>query len=144
MSLTKLSHDQVAAILEQPDSFRSLIGYDYELTRDGGVLVKLIVSERHRNRVGSVHGGIPSVLMATAGAMSLYAADAGIEKALNISMNVSYFRNPRALLVARGLPERIGGTIAHVGVRLKEGGEGGETVASAQIVYRVIRCKGET
>lgn len=121
-----------------PDGVRDLIGYRFRC-KDGAVQVLLAIDERHRNRAGALHGGVAPLLMTVAGALAVYAADSSVVFAANTALSLSYLTGVTGgQVVASGVVERLGGTLAHVTTRLTTQ-DSGQAVAVGQCVYRLVR-----
>jgi uncharacterized protein (TIGR00369 family) len=126
-----------------PDAVRDLINYRFRC-RDDVLQVVLEIDDRHRNRAGAMHGGIAPLLMTVAGALAVYAADSTVEFAANTALSLSYLTGVhRGQVVATGIVERLGRTLAHVTVRLTAQSSG-EALAVGACVYRLIRSSAAT
>src|ERR1039458_730326 len=122
--------------LDDDDPFRALIGYDYIVGDTGEIGVRLLIADRHRNRRGVLHGGIPPLLLAAAGALAVYKADGEINQVLNVTMNINFIRSVcEGCLIARGHVERIGKALAHINMHLTGGVDDEKVLATAQAVY---------
>ncbi|HQR54474.1 MAG TPA: PaaI family thioesterase [Burkholderiaceae bacterium] len=121
-----------------PDGVRDLIGYRFRCT-DNVLQVVLDIDARHRNRAGTMHGGIAPLLMTVAGALAVYAADDTVDFAANTALSLSYLTAVNeGHVVAIGVVERLGGTLAHVSTRLVAQASG-EALAVGACVYRLVR-----
>ena len=126
--------------LDDDDPFRILIGYDYVVSDTKEIGVRLLIEDRHRNRHGVLHGGIPPLLLAVAGALAVYKADGKVEHALNVAMNINFIRSVcEGSLIAHGHVERVGKTLAHINMHLTVGIDDEKLLATAQAVYRLVR-----
>jgi uncharacterized protein (TIGR00369 family) len=121
-----------------PDGVRDLIGYRFHC-EDGAVQVLLDIDDRHRNRAGALHGGIAPLLMTVAGALAVYAADPSVDFAANTALSLSYLTGVNeGQVVASGVVERLGKTLAHVTTRLTTP-HSGKALAVGSCVYRLVR-----
>lgn len=71
---------------------RSLIGYRFDVTPDGGGICSLQVGPQHLNRQGIMHGGITALMLDNAmGAAASLSVDAsGTHPFSTLTLNVSY------------------------------------------------------
>jgi uncharacterized protein (TIGR00369 family) len=53
----------VNATMHEPESFEAMAGYRITEWREGFAIVELVVSKRHGNRSGTLHGGMATTLL---------------------------------------------------------------------------------
>ena len=105
---------------DEAEDFRSLTGFDVTEWTDGMAAVELTVSRKHRNRSGSLHGGVMATLLDVACARALTWSPEGAPKRYvsTVSITVNFLKP--------GGPGRI----RAVG-RMQPGGK------------RLVTCQGE-
>lgn len=143
-----VKHSGVPVLALSPTStgeadFGAVIGYRMLLPEAGIAVLELEIGPHHRNRLGTVHGG---VLMAMLDAAGMWACRSDDERADSptVSITCSFLKavKPEAssTLVARGELVRRGARMCFANVTASVGAE---VVATAQAVFAVPPSGGQ-
>lgn len=141
-------HEPVpAAELERNHSgAQALIGYHLDLSgADGAGRVVLEIEDRHRNRNGSLHGGIVAMLLDAASGFAVSRAVRGpqLPSVATISLNTNYVAPALGgTVTATGHVTGGGRTVAFAKAELRD--EAGTLLASSTGVFRYLRSGGRT
>lgn len=129
--------------------FLSWLGMSVEAVEKGRIILRIPYDERLTNPIQTgnggrtMHGGVASTLIDTAGGMAVHSTiEDPLQTALaTIDLNVSYLRPATADLVATADVVRVGGTIGVAEVTVESTTDRGEeaAVAVGRGSYRVFR-----
>ena len=114
---------------------------DYRILRlaDGRSVARLEVEPRHLNQYAVAHGGVVLALLDVAGGLACYDLEREIAHMATVSMNTAFLAPVRpGPVVAVGLVERAGGSLAYTRMALHAESAEGPLLASAQGVYRLF------
>jgi len=135
-----------ADLVQVRSGAQDLIGYAVELnTEDGRPRIVLEIEDRHRNRNGSLHGGIVAMMLdAAAGfAVSRGAGGPGLVPVATVSLTTNYIAPALSgVVTATGTLSGGGRSILYAGAELRD--EAGTLLASANGVFKVLRRKEGT
>ncbi|MDX2483059.1 MAG: PaaI family thioesterase [Pseudodonghicola sp.] len=133
-----------AADLERVRSgAQGLIGYHVDLdTEDGSARITLEIAEQHRNRNGTLHGGIVTMMLDAAAGFSASrgAEGAGLVPVATVSLTTNYVAPAvSGVVTATGRLSGGGRSILYAGAELRD--ETGALLASASGVFKALRRK---
>lgn len=120
---------------------QDMVGYDIDLTHpDGGARVTLELAPRHMNRVGSLHGGIVTMLLDAAAGFSASRSwsPAGDALLVTVSLTTNYIASAnRGCVTAIGRVTGGGQTIKFAESELRD--DAGLLLATASGAFKRVR-----
>jgi uncharacterized protein (TIGR00369 family) len=125
-----------------PD-FGALVGYEIETPEPGIAVLKLPLQAHHRNRLGTVHGGVIMTILDAAG---MWACNRAGEApgCPTVSLSCSFLKvvvpSEHGTLLARAELVRKGRRLYFVNI---EALAGEDLVATAQAIYAVRQTQGQ-
>ena len=119
--------------------FNELLGAEVEDLEDGSVRLLLTPTDRHRNELGAVHGGLVTSLLDGAMGRSVGRTLGPGDTCATVELSIQFHRPAEGRLVATGRPTRVGGRIAFCEAELHDAE--GELVARAHGTWAVRRAR---
>jgi uncharacterized protein (TIGR00369 family) len=120
--------------------YMSSLGLQVEEWSTDGVRIRLPFDERFTNDGAILHGGVVASLIDSAGAAAVWAGhdfDNGV-RAATVSMTVNFIgAGNRADLIAEAMCVKRGRDLSFAEIHVAN--DGGKPVASATLVYRIVR-----
>jgi len=122
--------------------FEELVGYRVRHDAEHGVYLELDIAEPHLNQYGVAHGGVTLTLLDTVGGVACFYHTPGLRRMATISLAASFVRGvERGRVVATAGLDQIGGSVAHVTMRLRARSFDGPLLATATGAYRLFRAR---
>lgn len=120
--------------------FQALVGYEHVGRRDNGVVLELMVEERHFGSRGRIHGGAVATLLDAAAGNAFFDLIEDVQRTVTVELSVRYLGTiAEGLIVAVSHIDFAGKTIGHASVTLHAGSEAGPLIATANGVFRLYR-----
>ena len=132
--------DSAADHVPRVSPFNALLGIEVEDLGDGSVRLRARGEDRHRNELGSVHGGLVASLLDGAMGRSVGLALSPGDHTATVELSIQYIAPADGELVAVGRPTRVGGRIAFCEAELRNAE--GTLVARAHGTWAIRRAKG--
>ena len=126
---------------EKPRSpFQALVGYKHIERRENGIVLDLMVEEKHLGSRGRIHGGAVATLLDAAAGSAFFYLIEDVQRTVTIELSVRYLGTiAEGRVVAVSHIDFSGKTIGHSSAKLYKGSEDGPLIAIANGVFRLYR-----
>lgn len=146
MAVSKAEFDALrAALLEGrvvnvAGPFEALVGYRVRYDASHGLYLELDLTDKHLNQYGVAHGGVTLTLLDAVGGIGCFFAVPGLRQVATVSLATGFVRAvPPGRVLALASLDQVGGTVAHVSMRLRAEGFEGPLLATGTGAYRLFR-----
>jgi len=120
--------------------FQALVGYDHLERRENGIVIGMMVEEKHFGSRERIHGGAAATLLDAAAGSAFFDVIEDVERTVTVQLSVHYLgRITAGPVVAVSHIDFAGKTIGHASASLYEGSEDGPLMATATGVFRLYR-----
>ncbi|MDH5748959.1 MAG: PaaI family thioesterase [Rhodospirillales bacterium] len=122
-----------------PSNFQKHVGFEVVRNDSGIWIARLDVVTQHLNRSSSAHGGVILTLLDVAGAAAVTDSVENLNRMSTISLTANFLSPARpGIVTAVANVERAGKVTASTSIKLYQGDETGDLVATGIATYRLF------